>query len=83
MSKLSAHDRDALGGGQFAFVRQRKEPLENAAHVRSAIARFGQVQGVTDEERDAAWVRIQAAASKFGVQMRALHWREPQAGILD
>ena len=61
---------------QFAFPKERKEPLENATHVRNAIARFNQVEGVSDAERDAAWKRIKAAAKKFGVEVSEKSWRE-------
>lgn len=54
MTRLDAAHRQAVPTGQFAFEKQRKEPLENAAHVRNAIARFNQVEGVTDDERDTA-----------------------------
>jgi hypothetical protein len=54
----------------FAFPKQRKEPLENASHVRNAVARFDQVDGVTEAERRAAWKRIQAAAKRFGVELK-------------
>lgn len=76
MSKLSADERDHLGKGAFAFPAARKEPLENASHVRNAIARFNQVKGVSDADRDAAWTRIRAAAAKFGVEVRETDWRE-------
>ena len=76
MTKLDAEHRDAIDSGQFAFPKQRKEPLENASHVRNAIARFNQVEGVSDAERDAAWKRIQAAAKKFGVEVHEKSWRE-------
>jgi len=69
MTKLTLKNRADLAAKQFAFPAQRKEPLENAVHVRNAIARFNQVDGVSDTERDAAWVRIQAAAKKYGVEM--------------
>jgi hypothetical protein len=75
-SRLHTDDRNELTGAQFAFVHQRKEPIENASHVRNAIARFDQVEGVTDAERDAAWKRIVAAAKKFGVEVREKSWRE-------
>jgi hypothetical protein len=65
-----------LNQQQFAFPKQEKEPIGDAAHVRNAIARFNQVEGVTDEERDAAWKRIRAAAKKFGVEMNETSWRE-------
>jgi hypothetical protein len=76
MTKLNEKDRDSLAQTQFAFEKQRKEPIENAAHVRSAVARFNQVEGVSDEERDAAWKRIQGAARKFDVDLQEADWRE-------
>ena len=60
----------------FAFAKQRKEPLEDATHVRNAIARFNQVKDVTDGERDAAWKRIKAAAKKYDVTVNEKSWRE-------
>jgi hypothetical protein len=44
--------------------------------VRNAIARFKQVQGVTDAERDAAWKRIKSAAKKHEVELNEQDWRE-------
>ena len=76
MSKLDADQRNAIGSRQFAFPKQRKEPLEDARHVRNAIARFDQVEGVSDAERDEAWKRIQAAAKKFDVELQEHSWRE-------
>ena len=80
MSKLDQESRDDIPGRQFAFPKQRKEPLEDASHVRNAIARFNQVQGVTDTERDEAWTRIRAAARKFDVELDEGDWRELKAG---
>jgi len=76
MTKLDTAQRKAVPTGTFAFTKQRKEPLENAAHVRNAIARFNQVEDVTDAERDTAWKRIQAAAKKYGVEVVEKSWRE-------
>jgi hypothetical protein len=76
MSTLDADQRDHLPKGDFALPKERKLPLEDAAHVRNAIARFNQVKGVSDEERDAAWKRIEAAARKFGVEVEEKSWRE-------
>ena len=76
MTKLKAEDRNELASGQFAFPDQRKEPLENASHVRNAIARFDQVEGVSDADRDAAGKRIVAAAKKHGVEVNEKSWRE-------
>ena len=76
MSKLTTEKRNDIDDAKFAFARQRKEPIENATHVRNAIARFDQVEGVTDKERDAAWKRITAAAKKYGVEVHETSWRE-------
>ena len=76
MARLDTAHRNGEPSGSFAFPKQRKEPLENAAHVRNAIARFNQVEGVTDDERDTAWKHIRAAAKKFGVEMQEGSWRE-------
>jgi hypothetical protein len=67
--------RSRIHAGTFAFPKERKEPLNDASHVRNAIARFDQVEGVSDAERDAAWRRIRAAARKFGVEVSARGWR--------
>lgn len=81
MSKMSDEDRDKTPAQEFAFPSHRKEPLNDAKHVRNAIARFNQVEGVTDKERDEAWKHIQAAAKKFGVDVKEAHWRElPHSG---
>ena len=76
MTKLDTDQRKSIDSRQFAFAKQRKEPLENASHVRNAIARFNQVEGVTDAERDTAWKHITAAAKKFGVDVKEKSWRE-------
>ncbi len=80
MTKLEQKKRDDLPKREFAFAKQRKEPLEDASHVRNAIARFNQVKDVSDEERDAAWQRILAAARKFDVEVAEGSWRELKGG---
>jgi hypothetical protein len=76
MSELSEKQRDRLDDDQFAFPKERKEPLNNASHVRNAIARFDQVEDVSDAERDAAWKRIKKAADKYGVEVSETSWHE-------
>jgi len=73
---LSADDRKQIDDSDYAFPDQRKEPLENASHVRNAIARFDQVKDVSDEDREKAFHRIKAAARKFGVEMQETHWKQ-------
>src|SRR5689334_23097369 len=79
-STLSTADQNRLSKRDFAFPDERKEPLVDARHVRNAIARFDQVEGVTDAERDRAWKRILAAAKKFDVEVSESGWRELFAG---
>ncbi len=73
---LSTARQNRLKESQFAFPEQRKEPLTDARHVRNAVARFDQVEGVTDADRDRAWKRIRSAAKKFDVEIEARSWRE-------
>jgi hypothetical protein len=73
---MSTAEENRLDDAKFAFPDERKEPLNDAAHVRNAIARFDQVEGVSDTERDRAWKRILAAAKKFDVEVSARDWRE-------
>jgi hypothetical protein len=75
-STLSAAKKDSLPNSAFAFATERKEPLIDAKHVRNAITRFMQVEGVSDAERDKAWRRIRAAAKKFDVEISERGWRE-------
>jgi hypothetical protein len=70
MSKLDQAQRDRIPASRYAFPNEEKEPLNDAAHVRNAIARFNQVKNVTDKERDEAWKRIKSAAKKFGVEIK-------------
>jgi len=73
-------EENEMSSEKFAFPRERKEPLNDASHVRNAIARFDQVEGVTDSEREEAWRRINAAATKFGVEVHERSWRELMKG---
>ena len=76
MARIDSEDRDELGDDDFAFPTERKEPLTNATHIRNAVARFMQVEGVSDSERDAAWQRILRAAARHGVEISESGWRD-------
>jgi len=80
---MSTADKDKLADQQFAFPEERKEPLTDARHVRNAIARFDQVEGVSDAERDTAWKRILAAAERYDVDVSESDWRELAKGGKD
>ncbi len=68
--------RAKLPDSAFAFPNERKEPLTDAGHVRSAIARFGEVRGVTEAERAQAFANIKAAAGYYGVNVKASSWHD-------
>jgi hypothetical protein len=61
---------------EYAFPNQHKEPLTDASHVRNAIARFNQVEGVSDSDRDLAWANILKAAQEFGVHVSESSWHD-------
>jgi hypothetical protein len=76
LPKIKDLRSDLMTEHHYAFPKQQKEPIDDAAHVRNAIARFDQVDGVSDEDRNEAWKRIKAAAKKFGIEVEASSWRE-------
>ena len=80
---ISTADKDKLADQEFAFPGERKEPLTDARHVRNAIARFDQVEGVSDAERDQAWQRILAAAKRYDVEVSEASWRDLAKGGKD
>jgi hypothetical protein len=75
-SGLSTEEKNRMPDNVFAFPKERKEPLTDASHVRHAVARFDQVEGVSDEERDQAWRRIRAAAQYYDVAISESDWHE-------
>jgi len=79
-SRPSAHDEERTASRDFAFPKQRKEPIYDAEHVRNAIARFDQVEDVSDADRDEAWKRITTEARKYGIEVEARDWRELMKG---
>ena len=73
---MSASDRNELPDSAYAFPGKRKEPLTDASHVQNALARFDQVKGVTDEERDQAFANIKKAARHFDVDVAEDNWHQ-------
>lgn len=74
--KLDTDDRKDLPESAYAFPDQRKEPLTDADHVRSALARFDQVKGVSDDDRDLAFANIKKAAKHYGVDVSEDSWHD-------
>jgi class 3 adenylate cyclase len=70
MAPLSAKERAQLPDRAFAYVDstgRRRLPIHDAAHVRNALARFGQVAFEDDAARDRARIRLLKAAKKHGI----------------
>jgi hypothetical protein len=80
---MSTADKNDLDDKEFAFPKERKEPLTDAKHVRNAIARFDQVEGVSDAERDRAWQRILKAAKRYDIEVSEESWRDLAKGSKD
>jgi hypothetical protein len=74
--QLDAGDRNELPDSVYAFPKERKEPLTDASHVRTALARFDQVKDVSDAERDQAFANIRKAAKHYGVEVAEKNWHE-------
>ncbi|MFL5963144.1 MAG: DUF6582 domain-containing protein [Gaiellaceae bacterium] len=70
MSPLDAKQRASLPDSAFAYIDsqgKRRLPINDAAHVRNALARFNQVVFEDEAARDGARTRLLRAAKKHGV----------------
>jgi len=74
--RLSAAEKNNMPATAFAFPAVRKEPMTNPTHVRDAMARFNQVEGVTDVEKDLAFSNIKKAAKHFDIKMNQTDWHQ-------
>lgn len=92
MARLSARERSRLPDSAFAYVDsngQRRLPINDASHVRNALARFDQVDFEDDRTREKARQRLLNAAKRHGIvpvgfitgQLRSAH-RQAAAGRL-
>jgi hypothetical protein len=75
-AELDSGDRASLPDSAYAFPKQRKEPLTDASHVRNALARFDQVEDVSDADRDLAFANIKKAARHYGIEVQEQSWRD-------
>ncbi len=73
---LSEKERDQLPDSAFAFPKQRKEPITSASHVKNALARFDQVEDVSDADRDLAFANIKKAAKYYDINVEESNWHE-------
>ncbi|HET8655090.1 MAG TPA: DUF6582 domain-containing protein [Longimicrobiaceae bacterium] len=74
--ELDTSERNDLPDSVFAFPKERKEPLTDASHVKDALARFDQVEDVSDSERDVAFANIKKAAKHYGIDVEEDSWHD-------
>src|SRR5260370_42249712 len=70
LPQLSAGARSRLPDSAFAYIDShgvRRLPINDAVHVRNALARFEQVGFEDDAARVRARDRVLRAAKKFGI----------------
>jgi len=70
MAPLGAKERARLPDSAFAYIDsrgRRRLPIHDAAHVRNALARFGQVAFEDEAARDRARSRLLRAAKRHGI----------------
>jgi len=74
---LDAAKETHLPNSVHAILNKRKGPMMNASHFRNAIARFEQVKGITEHEREQAFATIKAAAKHYGIEITEADWHDP------
>jgi class 3 adenylate cyclase len=70
MARLDSTKRGDLPNSAFAYVDsrgRRRLPIHDEAHVRNALARFGQVNFEDERARERARKRLLTAAKKYGI----------------
>ena len=72
MAQLDTKARDKLRDSQFAYIDRKGEehlPINDASHVRNAIARFNQTEFESMAAKDRARRRILSAAERHGIEV--------------
>jgi hypothetical protein len=72
MPELDAQDRDDLRKDQFAYVDKdggEHLPINDASHVRNAMARFNQTDFESKTAKEAARKKILAAAKRYDIEV--------------
>jgi class 3 adenylate cyclase len=70
MARLRDSERARLPDSAFAYIDsrgRRRLPIHDEAHVRNALARFGQVSFENEAARERARKRLLNAAKKYGI----------------
>jgi hypothetical protein len=71
-------EQSDLPDGVFAFPKQRRERLTDASQLRNSNARFDQVIGVTDDDRERAFANISGGGRDYGADCSS-HLQEMRA----
>jgi hypothetical protein len=72
MAQLDAQARDKLRDSQFAYVDRKGEehlPINDASHVRNAIARFNQTEFESMAAKERARRKVLNAAERHGIEV--------------
>jgi uncharacterized protein DUF6582 len=72
MATLDTKDREKLRSTQFAYVDKKGEehlPINDASHVRNAIARFNQTEFESKAAKERARKKILSAAKRHGIDV--------------
>ena len=72
VAELDTQDRKELRSSQFAYVDRKGGehlPINDASHVRNAMARFGQTEFESKAAKERARKRILAAADRYGIEV--------------
>ena len=72
MPELDAKDRDKLRSNQFAYVDKdggEHLPINDASHVRNAMARFNQTDFDSKTAKEEARKKILAAARRYDIEV--------------
>src|SRR5262245_32134522 len=72
MAELDTQDRDKLRSTQFAYVDKdggEHLPINDASHVRNAMARFNQTDFESQTAREEARRKILAAAKRYDIEV--------------
>lgn len=85
MAQLDARDRDGLRDSQFAYIDRKGGehlPINDAAHVRNAVARFNQTEFESKAAKERARRRILDAAERHGIEIdKGDHVRKPTRSL--
>lgn len=72
MPELDTRDRERLRSSQFAYVdRDGGEhlPINDASHVRNAMARFNQTEFESEAAKERARKKILSAAERYDIEV--------------